>query len=232
MPHGAPILVLDAARPAQAPGEAREPAFSLTVEAGDLVLIEVREPRRAALFADLCSGLVPLRTGRVRFLDQDWADMPQDLAETLRGRMGRIFGDSGWIEFLDVPTNIMLAGLHHTYEPPDALRTAAAELALRFGLPGLPLGRPADLSPADLRRAACLRAFLGRPALLLLENPVPPQDPGLLPPLLNEVEEARSRGAAAIWLTPGNLVWRDRSFPASVRLRLLDSGLVTHRWAA
>jgi len=232
MASRASILVLDAARPRHAPGDPREPAFSLTIEPGDLILIDARDARRAAHFADLCCGMVPLETGSVRFLDQDWTTLPDDLAASQRGRMGRVFGDGGWIDFLDVPTNIMLGALHHTQRSPDALRTEAASLAHRFGLPGLPMGRPGDLAPSDLRRAACLRAFLGNPMLLLLENPTSAQDVALLPPLLNQMAEARARGAAAIWLTQGDLVWRDRSFPATTRLRLMDHGLVGHRMAA
>ncbi len=224
--------MLDAARPRGAPGESREPAFSLTVGPGELILIEARDARRAAQFADLCCGMVPLEAGSVRFLDQDWASLPDDLAAAQRGRTGRIFAQGGWIEFLDVPTNIMLGALHHTQQSPDTLRAEAAALAHRFGLPGLPMGWPGDLSASDLRRAACLRAFLGNPMLLVLENPTSAQDAALLPPLLNQLAEARRRGAAAIWLAQGDLVSRDRSFPATARLRLMDHGLVGHRMAA
>jgi phospholipid/cholesterol/gamma-HCH transport system ATP-binding protein len=112
------------------------------------------------------------------------------------------------------------------------LRDAAAELARSFGLPGLPLVRPGALTEADLARAACVRAFLGAPRLVLLESPVQEQFDDLIPPLLDAVAAARDRGAAAIWLTQSDLVWRDRSFPATCRLRLTEYGLVPSRHVA
>ena len=112
------------------------------------------------------------------------------------------------------------------------LHDEATRLACAFGLPGLPLDRPADLSPRDLARAACVRAFLGRPRLVLLESPVSGQHTELTAPLLNAIAGARSRGAAAIWLTRSDLVWRDHSIAASQRLRLGEHGLAPARRAA
>jgi hypothetical protein len=62
--------------------------------------------------------------------------------------------------------------------------------------------------------------------LLLLENPVQGRFTNLMPPLLNALASARDRGAAAIWFTRSDLVWRDASVPATMRLRLGERGLV------
>jgi len=227
-----PVLELRAAQPAEQPGEPREPALSLRADPGDLLLVEAREARQAALFADLCAGLVALGGGSAHFLGHDWTTLPQDIAASLRGRMGRVFGERGWIGFLDMEANILLGPLHHTRRDRALLRAEAAALARQFGLPGLPMGRPADHPPPDLRRAACVRAFLGEPMLLLLENPVADQDAELLPPLVAAIEAARDRGAAVIWLTRSAMVWGDRTLPATSRLRLLDRGLIAQRMAA
>jgi phospholipid/cholesterol/gamma-HCH transport system ATP-binding protein len=112
------------------------------------------------------------------------------------------------------------------------LREAAADLSRSFGLPGLPLVRPEALTAIDLARAACVRAFLGEPRLLILESPVQGQFADLVSPLLNALAAARDRGAAAIWLTRGDFVWTDRSFPATARLRLAERGLTLPRQAA
>ncbi len=231
MADAPPILLLDSAQPADIPGEPSEPALTLTVGAGDLLLVEARDLRRAALFTDMCTGLVQLHRGRVRFLSQDWTVLPFDIASALRGHVGRIFGEGSWIGFMDMETNILLSPLYHTRRPHDTLRADAALLAQRFGLPGLPLGRAGDHHPMVLRRAACVRAFLGEPMLLLLEEPIPDQDPALLPPLLSAIEEARDRGAAVIWLTSRDRIMGDSSLPATARLRLVEGGLVSQRIA-
>jgi phospholipid/cholesterol/gamma-HCH transport system ATP-binding protein len=95
-----------------------------------------------------------------------------------------------------------------------------------FGLPGLPRGRPTSLSAGDRARAACVRAFLGEPALLILQSPMQGRFGELKTPLLEALSGARGRGAAAIWLTYHGLVWSDRSFPCDHRLRLHEHGLV------
>ena len=226
MPSVVPILDLDGARATHSSSALAAPRVALKLMPGDLALIEARNTTAAAWFADLCCGLVPLSEGSARFLDYDWRAMPPDYAAALRGRIGRIFAHGAWIGFLDVATNILLPRLHHGREAQQKLRQQATRLACRFGLPGLPLEQPHDLAPIDLARAAFVRAFLGDPPLLLLESPLQDQFEELKTPLLDALAHARQRGAAAIWLTRGDLMWSDRSVPANHRLRLREHSLV------
>ena len=68
-------------------------------------------------------------------------------------------------------------------------------------------------------------------AMLLFESPV--QGRGLfvelLSPLLNAIAAARSEGTAVIWFTQSDMIWSNRSFPASHRFHLHDHGLVPAR---
>lgn len=229
---GRPILEIENAQAKIGPEGMRILPITLQLMRGDLALVEARDPELAAWFADLCSGLVPLAEGSVRFMDHNWSRMPRDYAAALRGRIGRVFAAGGWIEFADMAANILLPQLHHTRSDVRVLREEAAKLAYAFGLPGLPLGQVRDLPAMDLARAACIRAFLGEPQLLLLESPLQGRFDDLLVPLLEALAVARQNGAAAIWLSNNEQVWRDRSVPASHRLRLRDYGLVPVRRAA
>ena len=83
---------------------------------------------------------------------------------------------------LSLLDNVVLRQLHHTHRPFAELRDEAAQLAVRFGLPGFPTGHPQDCLPEDLQRAACAGAFLGSPVLLLLEEPTFGVYPDLLVP--------------------------------------------------
>jgi phospholipid/cholesterol/gamma-HCH transport system ATP-binding protein len=232
MPEATPVLQLLSAL--AAPEEASLPPipFDLELLPGEFALIEVRNSAWAAQFADICCGLIPLEQGSARFLGRDWAAMPETVAAALRGRIGRVHGSGAWIGFAGTDFNILLPQLHHTRHPVGPLRDSAAELARNFGLPGLPLVRPEVLSPADLARAACVRAFLGEPRLVVLESPVQGQFVDLVPPLLNAMATVRDRGAAAVWLTGSDLIWNDHSFPAAYRLRLTERGLARLRYAA
>jgi phospholipid/cholesterol/gamma-HCH transport system ATP-binding protein len=219
------ILDLARARSLVEPDETPS-VYTLQLVPGDFALIDAADGEQSAQFGDICCGIAPLAEGSVRFMGRDWARVPDDFAAALRGRIGRIFTNGGWVEFLDVAANILLPQLHHTRHDARELRDRAADLASHFGLPGLPLERPTDLSPRDLARAACVRAFIGDPVLLLLEHPVSGQFSDLKAAILDSIARARARGAAAIWLSRSELVLRDQAFPANQRWRLDATGLV------
>lgn len=221
----APILDLAAARPQIGDDDASVPKVDLQLMPGELALVDACHSMRSAWVADLCCGLLPLAAGSARFLGRDWSVVPQDYADALRGRIGRVFLSGSWIGFLDVATNILLPRLHHTRDDPNDLRERATALCCAFGLPGLPLIRPGELTAHDLARAACVRAFLGDPMLVLLESPVQGRFDTLVAPLLDAMAAARDRGAAAVWFTRSDLIWRDSSVPATMRLRLSERDL-------
>jgi phospholipid/cholesterol/gamma-HCH transport system ATP-binding protein len=201
-------------------------AISLQLQPRDFVLIEAAEARQVPAFADLCSGLEELRAGRVSCLGHDWAQLPDEYAAALRGRIGRNFAAGAWLSFFDVETNILLPQLHHTRADRGRLRAEALVLALEFGLPGLPLDRPSGLAPDDLARAGLVRAFLGEPRLVLLEDPESGELDTVVSAVLNRVAAACDGGAAVAWLTSGRTLRADRFLPGHRRWRLTDRGLV------
>jgi phospholipid/cholesterol/gamma-HCH transport system ATP-binding protein len=221
----ATILDLDQAQSSRLFGTAADATLSLKVQPSELVLIDARDSDLASHFADLCTGLIPPESGGVSFMSHEWSRLPEEYAAALRGRVGRVFSGPSWIPYLDAATNIMLPQLHHTRHAVARLRAEATELCTLFGLPGLPIGPITALSASDLVRAGFARAFLGEPMLLLLESPVQGLYADLVPLLLNRLAIARDRGAAALWLTRSKLVWSDRSFPTTQRLRLGYHGL-------
>jgi phospholipid/cholesterol/gamma-HCH transport system ATP-binding protein len=206
--------------------------LDLTVEAGDLALIDARDTALAAAFADLCCGLHHPAEGEVRFLQRDWSRQPLEMADALRGLIGRVLSNPGWLRFLDAATNILLRQIHHTRTDLDTLYREAAELAAHFGLPGLPSGPITKLSHSDLTRAGYVRAFVGQPKLVILESPVQGLYHDMVPALLNRIGEVRDQGGAAIWLTRSRLVWDNAAFPATHRLRLDHLGLTERKVAA
>lgn len=206
--------------------------LDLALEAGDLALVDARDSALSAGFADLCCGLHHPAQGEVRFLQRNWARQPLEVADALRGLIGRVMADPGWLRFLDAATNILLREIHHTHTDLDALYAEATDLAVHFGLPGLPCGPIANLSPGDLVRAGYVRAFLGQPKLVILESPVQGLYQDLVPALLNRIGEVRDEGGAAIWLTRSRLVWDNATFPATHRLRLDHVGLTERKAAA
>src|SRR5262249_35414150 len=136
-------------------------------------------------------------------------------------------GKGSWISFLGTDVNILLPQLHHTRRSEQELRNTAAELSHSLGLPGLPTGRPDSLASIDLVRAACVRAFIGQPRLLILDSAELEQIDNLVPALVQALTAVHNRHAASIWLTHSDLMWRDNALPTAARLRLTDRGLVS-----
>ena len=207
-------------------GTARSDELSLIVYSGELVLIRLARLEQTSTFADTCAGIIQPTTGAVHFLGRNWPALTPDQANAMRGRIGRVFRTGNWINHLSLMENILLSQQHHTRRSVRQLREEAGELAQQFGLPGVPLDLPGDIPAADLQRAACVRAFLGRPALILLEEPTSGIYLEIISALMNAVREARERGAAVIWLTQKNLIWNDQTLPVTQRYRLVAGKLM------
>jgi phospholipid/cholesterol/gamma-HCH transport system ATP-binding protein len=231
MARAGPILSLSNVRSVELFGGSVG-ALDLELEPGDLALIDARDPTLAAAFADLCCGLHRPAEGEIRFLQRDWSRQPLETADALRGLIGRVMSNPGWLRFLDAGTNILLQQIHHTRTDIEALRAEAGRLAEHFGLPGLPNGPISELSQGDLMRAGFVRAFVGEPKLVILESPVQGLHKDMVPALLNTLSDVRDRGGAAIWLTRSRMIWDNPVFPATHRLRLDHHGLSSMRAAA
>jgi phospholipid/cholesterol/gamma-HCH transport system ATP-binding protein len=188
-----------------------------------LVRIE-RENERLPL-ADATEGLVPPGQGSVMFLGEDWQRMSAGHADAQRGKIGRLFEDEGWISDLDVDQNIMLSQRYHTLRSEEDIMEEALKLVRVFGLPGLPRGRPGSMRRWDLRKAACVRAFLGQPTFIILEQPVRGVYADLMAPMINAVQSARKRGAAVLWTLTDPKIWNHSSIRTTTRARMVGSEL-------
>lgn len=225
MANEGPILELRAAQPSFDESGMAPVPIDLRLMPGDCAVVECRDFARATLFADLCCGMISLASGSVRFMGLDWSELGDRQLYALRGRIGRITRRGSWLDLFGTHKNIILQQLHHTLRPAEDVVEDAMALGLAFGFPGLPVTSPGHLSTADLARAACVRAFLGRPDLLVLEDisDLLPADATVA--FLEAVTAARDRGAAVIWFVRHAATWADYRSAVNVHLRLLDEGL-------
>jgi phospholipid/cholesterol/gamma-HCH transport system ATP-binding protein len=220
-----PVIEFVGARlPLDHVGRAARP-IDLKLCPGEMALIDAGDEAHAAMIIDVAIGLIAPQAGTARFLGRDWSDVPAVHAQAMRGRIGLALTSGLWIDRLSVLDNVLLPQLYHTHRPATEVRDEAAHLAAAFGLPGVPTGYPAELSPSDLRRASCVRAFLGRPKLVVLDQPMRGLPGGLIEPLVNALRAARDRDAAVVWLSLDQDILADRSLPADARYRLRDGAL-------
>jgi phospholipid/cholesterol/gamma-HCH transport system ATP-binding protein len=201
-------------------------AADFTLHAGDLVLVQPGDEQHERLLVDLACGLrFPVR-GAVRFLGRPWSDARPDQANALRGRIGHVLHRGAWVPYHTLLDNLLLPQLYHTRRPYAEVRAEAARWAERFGLAGLPTARPPEIPSALLRRAACIRAFLGEPSLIVVESLPGGLGDGLLAPLINAMRVIRDHDGAVLWFIQDADLYEDRSLPATARLRLLGDVLV------
>jgi phospholipid/cholesterol/gamma-HCH transport system ATP-binding protein len=193
---------------------------------GQLQLIHSRHKERSGDIGDVLLGLAHAGTGIVRFLGRAWHELTRREAFELRRGIGRVQDRGNWMEARTVMDNLLLPLRHHTILPERELREHASALARQFGLPGLPMLLPDDCVPGDLERAACVKAFLGRPALVVLEHPIAFEDSDLLVPLMNAIQQVRRRGGSVIWFTEHASHALEASLSADHQCELVDTHLI------
>jgi phospholipid/cholesterol/gamma-HCH transport system ATP-binding protein len=197
--------------------------LNASLAAGGLAVVLLEKEQVRIPLADAAEGLVMPAGGTVTFLGEDWQTMTPDHAAAQRGRIGRVFECESWLSDLDVDQDITLAEQHHTHRPIKEIEEEALNLCHIFGLTGLPHGWPSSVTWQDLQKAACVRAFLGSPVLILLENPTFGTYTDIIAPLIVATHDARRRGAAVLWTTNELQIWNHPEMLATARWRMLGS---------
>ena len=201
--------------------EAEGESFSLdlTLHGGDLVMLCLEDQHHEDSVSRAACGMLAPTAGSVAFLGRDWRDLPPDLSNASRGRIGTVFRDERWLPHQSVMQSILLPLLFHTHRPFDDISREATNWARRFGLPGLPRDRPEAVSARDRLCANLVRALVLRPALIIFEHQQVAALAGLLQTVINAIRELREQGTAILWLTQDMAFGLDRSIPATRRLR-------------
>jgi len=144
-------------------------------------------------------------SGRILFEGVSWEYRSTYGLLANRGKIGWVVSQPAWVNNLNLLENVLLRPLHHTKTPRAELLAQAQELAYAVGLPEVPAGRMSTIETSKLRRAEWVRAFLGRPSLLLLHRAFGGIEPTHYPALAKVAADAKARGAAIVWLAdPGD----------------------------
>ncbi len=158
-------------------------------------------------------------SGRITFEGADVSSLPPERRAWYRShRVGFVFQSFNLLPRLTVVENVALPLLYREDAGDEAAREARAREALdRVGM-GHRLGhRPTELSGGERQRVAIARAIVGRPALVLADEPTGNLDSRNVERVLDLLAELNREGVAVLLVTH-DLAVADRA-PRVIRMR-------------
>ncbi len=160
--------------------------------------------------------------GRLELMGQDIGASGRARLPLLRRRIGMVFQDFRLLPHLSAFDNVALP-LRLAGRPEGQVRVDTLELLGWVGLSRKLLSRPAELSGGEQQRVAIARAVVGRPLLLLADEPTGNLDEAQAARLMQLLHEMNRLGTTVVVATHNDaLVARH---PAHT-IRLLDGHLV------
>jgi putative ABC transport system ATP-binding protein len=178
--------------------------INLTIEPGETVAVVGASGSGKSTLLGLLAGLdVPTR-GSVRLFGQDLFALDEDGRARVRGeRIGFVFQSFQLLPHLTALENVLLP-LELSGRAPDGQTPLAAARALlaRVGLAERLSHYPKYLSGGEQQRVALARAFVGRPPILLADEPTGSLDARTGAAVIELIFELnRERGSTLVLVT-------------------------------
>src|SRR6516162_9886314 len=203
--------------------------LSLEVARGDFVSLMGPSGSGKTTFLNIAGLLDTFDRGRYLLDGVDVASLDDDRQSRLRNeRIGFIFQSFNLIPDLDVYDNIEVP-LRYRRLPPAERRDRVEEVLVQMGLTARMRHLPAQLSGGQQQRVAIARALVGRPQLLLADEPTGNLDTVVSRQVLDLLEQINVEQSTTIIM-----VTHDPALAARARrkLHVLDGRLIDPQPAA
>jgi cell division transport system ATP-binding protein len=138
--------------------------------------------------------------GVIRMFGEDIVTLPRDRMPGFRRRIGVVFQDFRLVPHLSAYDNIALP-LRVNGVPDADIDTPVREMLEWVGLSGRASARPATLSGGEQQRVAIARAVIGRPEILVADEPTGNVDPEMAERLLYLFDALNKLGTTIVVAT-------------------------------
>lgn len=138
--------------------------------------------------------------GLIRLFDEDVVGMPREGLPALRRRIGVVFQDFRLVPHLSAYDNVALP-LRVDGVDEAEIEERVSEMLAWVGLSGRASARPATLSGGEQQRVAIARAVIGRPEMLVADEPTGNVDPDMASRLLHLFDALNRLGTTVVVAT-------------------------------